>query len=152
MEGCIVNCTAAEQLGRLESKLGIGLAKLYEPDATFLRNVLGRRWLPAVGKPSMGAAQSGVPRERQFVPVRHENAKAIIRSLLGRLHEERRLGQVGPSREGLHLSIGEAIRIVHDRDRVPQRWGFGKYVHLRKRALLRHFLAIWIHRAQQTTQ
>ena len=61
----------------------------------------------------------GMPGERQLGR-RGEDADQVVGARgVGRQHE-RRLGQVRPAREALHLRRGQALAVEHDRDRVAQ--------------------------------
>lgn len=65
----------------------------------------------------MSSADSRMARERQLA-FDGEDAYVIVRIRVGRLDEERGLGQVGPAGDGLHLGAVEVVGLEHDCKRI----------------------------------
>jgi hypothetical protein len=70
-----------------------------------------------------------VARERELLG-RREDAHAVVGARGGRREDERRLRQVRPVRETLHLLGGQAVAVEHDRERVTAERGGGEDVDL----------------------
>src|SRR5207249_112933 len=80
--------------------------------------------------------------ERQLSP-RRENAQAVVGPLVRRRADERRLGQVRPRRDRLHLLARHGVAIEHDCDRVALEWHGGEHVHLLEGKGLHPELLLW---------
>ena len=84
-------------------------------------------------EPGVARAERRVPGKRQLER-RREDADLIVRTLDGRRQHKRRLGQVGPVGEPLHLVRREARGVEHDRDWIAAIGRGGEDVDLAKRA------------------
>src|SRR3990172_10541740 len=70
-----------------------------------------------------------MPCERQFVS-RGEDSQPVVGGLGCGLQHERRLREVRPGGDALHLFIAEAVRAQHDGDGVPEQRAGGEGVYL----------------------
>src|SRR5439155_6159244 len=73
--------------------------------------------------------------EWQFLPGR-EDPQAVVGPLVRRRADERRLGQVRPGRDRLHLLARHDVAVEHHGDRVALEWHLGEYVDLLERERL----------------
>ena len=84
---------------------------------------LGVRHSPGL-EPGVRRADRRVAGERQL-GARREDPQPVVRLVGGGRQQEGRLGEVGPAREPCHLLVPDAVRVVHDRDRVAEE-GLGR--------------------------
>jgi hypothetical protein len=79
----------------------------------------------------MATPQRRMPRKRQFPP-RRKNPHPIIRALIRRLQQKRRLAQIRPIRERRHLRIRKRIRPGHHRQRIAFQRRSAEHINLLK--------------------
>ena len=85
----------------------------------------------AVVQPRAGRPKSGVPGERQFTS-RGEDPQPVVRRRSGGRQNERRLGQIHPARQALHLLVSQVRAIVDDGNRIAEVGDCGEHIDLRK--------------------
>src|SRR3984885_10607657 len=103
-----------------------------QADGALLHETAGLVRYATVVQPRACGPKSGVPGERQF-PSRGEDPKPVVRHRSGGRQNERRLGQIRPARQALHLLVGQVRAIVDDRNRIAEIGDRGEHIDLRKR-------------------
>jgi len=98
-------------------------------DAALLHDDARLARLPARGAPREACAERRMPCERQLAR-RGEDAYAVVRIRVSRRQEKRRFREIGPAREGSHALIDQALRTVHDGERIAAQRVRGEHIDL----------------------
>ena len=64
------------------------------------------------------------------LPLGREDSQAVVGPLVRRRADERRLGQVGPGGDRLHIGARHRVAIEYDRDGVALERHGGEHIHL----------------------
>ena len=120
-----------KQIGRGKKELARPAPDAHETDCALLHDLLAL-WGRARIQPDVAGSERRVPGERKLA-MRREYPHTIVRGVIGRTQQERRLAEVGPIGEGRHLRIGERIRSDHDSQWISAQRLRGKDVNLVKR-------------------
>jgi membrane peptidoglycan carboxypeptidase len=83
----------------------------------FLDQCAGSRHNDSALQHDVSRAHAGMTCEWQFLP-RREYAQPVVRRRLGRGQDERRLGEIEPGCDRLHVGRFETCCVEHDRERV----------------------------------
>ena len=85
--------------------------------AALLHQPASRPRLEAAAQHGVRRPDRRMAREPQF-PSGREDPQTVVSSLVGRRADERRLREVGPGRDQLHLLARQSVTVENDRDRV----------------------------------
>ncbi len=113
----LVDRTLAQQWRRRERQ---PLASLHrdQADSAFLHDSAGLSRLAPGLEPCVAGAERRMAGKGQLA-TRREDAHPIVGVGRGRAQEERRLGEVRPVGERLHLGVAEVVRVVHHGEAIP---------------------------------
>jgi hypothetical protein len=129
VDECALDGPAAEQRRRGEAERAVGAADPYETDPALLDDLVVAPSRTPGGQPRMAAAQRRMPGERELVR-KSEDPHPVVGVRRGRRQEERRLRQVHPPGELLHLLRRQALGIEHDGKWVAGEWVGREHVDL----------------------
>src|ERR1035441_1713725 len=125
----VLDRAAAPQRRGCEREARLGLPDRDQPGAAFLHGLPGPGRAAAGFQPGVAGAQGGMSGERQLRGG-GEDPDPVVRLACPRRQHERRLRQVRPAREQLHLLIAQAVGAQHDGDGVTKVRSLGEDIHL----------------------